>query len=369
LDNDWHGSMQEKFKQYGEKLGFIAETEVRIPRGKIDCLWVTSEPVSEYFIAFEFENSVNKAQNVENLVKMLRLPPQMRPRFLVQIYRKSLRDDDREYIEGIASKLPITIKIIDSVGNDVEEACVKLIINLFNWIAEYAELSEGLIKRLEGILGEDRIVKIFHYGEPSWRHLRYLDDALRYPKDYLLWLVSVPRQEDRHNISNEFRRLQEYDIVIISDANPKYCDLATLKRFLETEVREKGKSLILTGGFDLTSQYNDLGEENLGGRVGGRSNREVKIAENEFDIGVGLTFKGFNHFKPKNAEVVAGWEITKLGKVNGPALIVNRVGKGRVIIFTSDCSPVWGTPSIRTERFREMWKQIMEKFALSRNHQ
>jgi hypothetical protein len=318
--------MQEKFKQYGEKLGFIAETEVRIPRGKIDCSWVTSEAVSEYFIVFEFENSVNKAQNVENLVKMLRLPPQMRPRFLVQIYRESLRDDDREYIEGIASKLPITIKIIDSVGNDIEEACVKSIINLFNWIAEYAELSEGLIKRLEGILGKDRIVKIFHYGEPSWSHLRYLDDALRYPKDYLLWLVSIPRQNDAHTIQNEFRRLQEYDIVIISDANPKYCDLATLKRFLEAEVGEKGKSLILTGGVGLTSQYNDLGEENLGGRVRGRSNQEVKIAENEFDIGVGLTFKGFNHFKPKNAEVLAGWEITKRGKVDWPALIVNRVG-------------------------------------------
>jgi hypothetical protein len=128
LDDDWHDSMQERFKQYGEKLGFIAETEVRIPRGKIDCVWVTSEPVSEYFIAFEFENSVNKAQNVENLVKMLSLPPQMRPRFLVQIYRKSLRDFIREYIEDISIKLPITIKIIDGVGDEVEEACVKLII-------------------------------------------------------------------------------------------------------------------------------------------------------------------------------------------------------------------------------------------------
>jgi hypothetical protein len=49
--------------------------------------------------------------------------------------------------------------------------------------------------------------------------------------------------------------------------NPKYCDLARLKGFLEAEVREKGKSLILTGGFGLTPQYNDLGEENLGGRV------------------------------------------------------------------------------------------------------
>jgi uncharacterized membrane protein len=107
----------------------------------------------------------------------------------------------------------------------------------------------------------------------------------------------------------------------------------------------------------------------LGGRVGGKSIQEVKIAENKYDIGVGLTFKGFNHFEPKNTEVIAGWEITKRGKVNGPALIVNRVGKGRVIIFTSDCSPSWGTPSIKTEGFQEMWKQIMEKFALPRNHQ
>jgi hypothetical protein len=47
-------------------------------------------------------------------------------------------------------------------------------------------------------------------------------------------------QNDAHTIQNEFRRLQEYDIVIISDVEPKYCDLATLKRFLEAEVREKG---------------------------------------------------------------------------------------------------------------------------------
>jgi uncharacterized membrane protein len=95
----------------------------------------------------------------------------------------------------------------------------------------------------------------------------------------------------------------------------------------------------------------------------------VKIAVNNYGIGVGLTFQGFNHFEVENAEVIAGWEITKRDKENGPALIVNRVGKGRVIIFTSDCSPSWGTPSIKTERFQEMWKQIMEKFALPRNHQ
>jgi poly-D-alanine transfer protein DltD len=65
-------------------------------------------------------------------------------------------------------------------------------------------------------------------------------------------------QKDTHDIQNEFRGLQEYDIVIISDVNPKYCDVAGLKRFLEDEVREKVKSLILTGGFGLTRKYSDL---------------------------------------------------------------------------------------------------------------
>jgi hypothetical protein len=28
---------------------------------------------------------------------------------------------------------------------------------------------------------------------------------------------------------------------------------------------------------------------------------------------------------------------------------------------------MWGTPSIKTEEFREMWRQIMERFALPKN--
>jgi len=35
-----------------------------------------------------------------------------------------------------------------------------------------------------------------------------------------------------------------------------------------------------------------------------------------------------------------------------------------VVIFTSDCSPAWGTPSIESEKFKDMWKQIMEKYVI-----
>lgn len=75
---------------------------------------------------------------------------------------------------------------------------------------------------------------------------------------------------------------------------------------------------------------------------------------------MGLTFKGFNYFKPIDSdEVIASWDKDDL-----PALIVHTLGKGKVIIFTSDCSPAWGTPSINTEEFKEMWNLIMKKYCV-----
>ena len=125
--------------------------------------------------------------------------------------------------------------------------------------------------------------------------------------------------------------------------------------------------MILTGGYGLTSEYNKLGEENLGGKIGGcfeKKGTTVKIEKNEYDIGRDLAFKGFNRFKPIDQdEVIARWD-----KDDFPALVVHRVGRGKIIIFTSDCSPSWGTPSIESTEFQEMWKQIMDKFILLKNN-
>jgi hypothetical protein len=60
-----------RFKYYGEMLGFKAEVEVKIPRGKMDCVWESKEPVSEYFIAFEFETAIKGPQIVENFALWL----------------------------------------------------------------------------------------------------------------------------------------------------------------------------------------------------------------------------------------------------------------------------------------------------------
>ena len=363
MSGEWHKGMQEKFEYYGKMLGFKAETEVRIPKGEIDCIWESKEPVSEYFIAFEFETATTGSQIVENLVKALSLPPQMRPRFLVQIYRDGLRDKNREYIENISSTLPITIKIIHNVGYDVEKAFLAIIIELFNWIGEYAEIPKEFITGLEKVVLKENIIRVFHYGELSRSHLEYLDKALRYTKNYLLWIKSIPTEKDKNKILNGFRSLPQFDVIILSDVSPKYCDLASLRNFLEVEVKRKGKSMILTGGYGLTKKYNlELGRENLGGNIGKRSPKGtvVKIAKSKNSIGIGLTFKGFNYFRPTDPdEVMAYWN-----KNNLPALIVHKIGKGKVIVFTSDCSPAWGTPSLRTEEFKEMWKQIIEKYCM-----
>jgi hypothetical protein len=92
MSGEWHRGMQEKFKYYGEMLGFKAEAEVKIPRGKIDCVWESKEPVSEYFIAF-------KAANSETSVSMniYILKPQNKKRFRVSC---ALRKAGIRYVIG-----------------------------------------------------------------------------------------------------------------------------------------------------------------------------------------------------------------------------------------------------------------------------
>ncbi|MEN2975311.1 MAG: glutamine amidotransferase [Candidatus Caldarchaeales archaeon] len=351
--------MKEKFKEIGDILGFESKLEFGIPKGHMDCVWRVREPVSEIFITFEFETATSGSQIIENLVKTLSLPPQMKPRFLIQIYRDKLTEKTKSYIEKIASTLPITTRIFEDVGIDVEEVSQKVIIELFNWISEQTEISDSLIKKMENIIPRDKIVRIFHYGEPNYSYLQYLDRALRQLRGYLMHIRSVPMEKNESYLPQLFQDLTEYDIVILSDVSLRYCDKNSVHRFIDEEVKKKGKILILTGGYGLTKDYNDLGEENLGGKIMSCLNRKVRIIRG---IGQGLVFKGLNQFRATNREeIVSFWDIKDL-----PATIIHKIDKGKMIIFTSDCSPAWGTPTIQTEGFREMWKTILEKYCLIR---
>lgn len=100
--------------------------------------------------------------------------------------------------------------------------------------------------------------------------------------------------------------------------------MSLLKNFLENDVKQKGKSLILTGGVGLTEEYNKLGEEYLGGIIGRTSHlpEGIYIERSEDNIRQGLKFLGKNEFKPSNEEEVVAW-----WSDNSPALVVHKLGK------------------------------------------
>lgn len=177
------------------------------------------EPVSEYFVIFEFETAITGSQIVANLVKVLSLPLQLKPRFLVQIYKNEPDEKTRGYVKEILRRLPVAAKIIDDVGKDVDKASQTVIIELFNWIGEYAEISKKFLAKLERIIPKEKIVSVLHYGEGFSGHLKYLDNALRYPKNYLLWIKSIFKRRDKSEILEVFQFLNEYDVVILSDVS------------------------------------------------------------------------------------------------------------------------------------------------------
>ena len=117
----------------------------------------------------------------------------------------------------------------------------------------------------------------------------------------------------------------------------------------------RGKTLILTGGYGLVKKYNSiLGTENIGGIIKGKLDKRVTITSG---LGKGLSFGGFNRFIANNPEeIISKWDNEY------PALIAHKCGKGQVIIFTSDCSPAWGTTAINEDEFKEMWAMIRETY-------
>ena len=58
MPSEWHENIKRLFEKVGNQLGFDSKAEFRIPKGYIDCVWKLEKPVSEIFIAFEFETAI-----------------------------------------------------------------------------------------------------------------------------------------------------------------------------------------------------------------------------------------------------------------------------------------------------------------------
>ncbi|MGQ9469300.1 MAG: hypothetical protein ACUVTD_05680 [Nitrososphaerales archaeon] len=217
MSREWHKEMQKKFREYGRTLKFIVERgEKGIPKGRIDCVWELEKPIPQYFIAFEFETSQNIRNTVANLSKVLSIPPQRMPRFLIQIYEKKLKEEDKEYLQDIARTLPVAIKTIDGVGSDVDDACQNVLVELFNWIGEHIEIPDEFLHSLERIIPRERIIKVLHFGEGYPNHLGFLNNVLYFAlkgKDRLIWIKSVWSKAIPPIGQNILQRLSEFDVV------------------------------------------------------------------------------------------------------------------------------------------------------------
>jgi hypothetical protein len=359
MPGEWHNGIQNKIAEFGEKLGFLGAKETKIPAGNPDCIWWSPVPIPQVVVMFEFESRSSGPQIVKNLVKVLSIPSQSMPRFLVQIYKDKL---DQEYLWKIARLLPVATRIIHNVGNDVNDAAERAIIELFNWIGEEVEkLSADLYERLKETVARERILKIFHYGEGrDGEDLRYLDRAIRSTiKRRLVWIDSSGENKKKFPSS-----LSGYDIVIISDVDSKHLEMDVLKRYIEKNVREEGKSFILTGGWGLNESYNVL-DTFTGTRIikhEGRTrmdNVAAKISGPVDTPGFGLPFGGFNLLErtDPNTEVISEWNIDGY-----PALTRRKFGHGNVLVFTSDCSPSWGKHAIMEDGFGEMWEKVLNAY-------
>ena len=225
---------------------------------------------------------------------------------------------------------------------------------------------------------DSRKLNIFHYGgffpsdktlEKNRKQLEKLDRVLKDING--ISITQEPASTDNKFISEEkCGFLDKYDIVIIDDIAKNCRDYNGMKRFIELNILEKGKTLIFLGGYGLTKAYNTQLGKYLSASIKHRfpedthndESKEVrtKLRKNikiSRGIGVGLNFSGFNILEPlKDSEVLSWFEAD--GE-EYPAWVSCKVGEAKIIIFGSSSHPSWGTQALKnSEDFKKMWVEI-----------
>lgn len=356
----WHKETVRKIKEIGEKLGFKVVVEAPLGKRRIDCLWVIKRPVLNCFVAFEVENK--KEPNLLNIAKILTIPTHLRPRFLFQIYKyrlgkkaKASLEDFKKNIETLA-----TVETIDNVGENIDEAIFKSLWFINSYSFPYNNLSEELIDKIREVFSsitKFKVYKVLHYGEPSISHLQYLDNVLRSMESYLMWIHSVPKAKNK-SLRQRGIEVSKYDIVILSDVKLEQSDIEVVNDFLLNNVK-KGKSLIITGGIGFSTGYNRL-SNHLGYKILKSLWKKSELTW-KVNLSIGsMIFKGYNKVKvvDSNVEVLAQWN------TEDPAVLYKKFGNGKILIFTSDCSPDWGVLAVKTAEFYKMWKSILEYYII-----
>jgi len=242
-----------------------------------------------------------------------------------------------------------------------------------------------------------RFIKILRLGEPNQEHKLYLDRTIQkynvrhrysvdlgkeanililesYCKDEIgenplkLWWSSFSHTELERNDQVLEKILNNYDVLIISDigisVNVKISDTIRysigdiIEEFLEL-MKHKPKVLVITGGIGIRRYHRvlkkfgwDLKSDVTGHYTLKRHGRSDLYIPSE------LSFKGYNKVEVDDTtQVHALWSDT-----DDPALISKDYYHGRIIMFTSDCSPEWGR-GIRknVHEFEKFWFSIIDK--------
>ncbi len=202
-------------------------------------------------------------------------------------------------------------------------------------------------------------------------------------------ITTKPSQYIVHNTKypcitpTPFPILKDFDLVIINDS-PQCCvDFDVLRNFIENEVKDKGKTLMLIAGYGLGKSYNSELKSYLGGEVGKRFPDHLKLKSKRYSEesirkskelvdklresieiengpGKGLRFKGFVIFKPYDVkEVLWNFKVENISLHNKePAFIVHRVGRGNLVIFTSCCHKDWGKYAMTQPTFTDVWREL-----------
>jgi len=386
----WHDCLQMEIKRAGEELGFEARMEklgeITFPF-RPDCVWLLRKPWDYIVAAFEIESYGPSLHNIAKYVSL----GEKKPWIVMQICKNELdKKSKEEKIKGyeeFAKLMPMNVKIIHGVGkDDVKKTACKIVAALISYIKQNFNLSDDFVERYinytEGNCNEwVKSHRILRIGEEK----RYKEDINKlFNHDWLsaeeqispyivklaekihLVLVKGYSGDDVNlkNLEHIREKLSEYDVFILNDISLKNKELYRIvEYFLREHVEKEGKTLIVTGGYGLTKSYDvllkDLGWK-IHDRVEGKRVRLVFTEEaNDIKVPGKLVFRGYNRVKvSKDTIVWARWGNKYEGDV---ALAYKEYGKGRVIIFTSDCTPFWGGEVMTKKEFRELWYKILRK--------
>jgi len=241
-------------------------------------------------------------------------------------------------------------------------------------------VGDSAIKAVIALEGFDA----FSFLEQIWDAGTLLQSALEACGHKVIRMLS---HEAFHNLPETAEELADFDVLILSDIShdsillypgPRRNNVPMGRNRMKEIVRyvQNGGGLAYLGGYftyqgyhgkgrwydtpvakilpvEIQSYYDDRVETPEGARM------HVLNTDHPIWDGISLNslpvFMGYNKTLSRpGAELLA-----QVGEDNDPLLACWEFGKGRVVAFTSDAAPHWGSDFIRWTYYQRFWNQVI----------